>query len=478
MTLLFFSLVVIVALGFVSVRAMLGAPRSNRPAVVLQCVLGVGLGLGIASCSLFAIGVVADHLSRTALVGELFVFLGAVGLSWWLAGRTREWETDSAPSDSQAGFLWILVAGLAVAALVVLWGSIVVSQAFPDGQWDAWAIWNTRARFFVRAEENWTAAFLLERGHPDYPLLLPLTVARLWTCLGTETTLAPRIVSIAGVFGCAALLTSALAVLRGREQALLGGLVLLSTQAFVVHAASQMADLLLAFFFLAAFVSLCITDERGRTRTGALALAGAMAGMAAWTKNEGVLFALLIVVAHVGHTLVGTEWRKASPRIAALCAGLAPIAAVVLFFKLSYAPANDLAQGQGVGAIWERVTDAGRYGMVSQAFGRALVSAAGGFGVLLPLYVGMRRRWGVGTDWKLGTGTAIALTVLVGMIGGYFSVYILTPNNLAWHLRTSLARLLMQLWPCALFLIFLAATQRHPAGQETQGRVAFDPPVA
>ena len=38
---------------------------------------------------------------------------------------------------------------------------------------------------------------------------------------------------------------------------------------------------------------------------------------------------------------------------------------------------------------------------------------------------------------------------------GYFAIYLITPRDLYWHLRFSLNRLFLQLWPSAIFLFFL-----------------------
>ena len=48
------------------------------------------------------------------------------------------------------------------------------------------------------------------------------------------------------------------------------------------------------------------------------------------------------------------------------------------------------------------------------------------------------------------------LSVLLLMLVGYFFVYVTTPLELAGHLRTSLDRLLLHLWPAAILAIFLA----------------------
>jgi len=42
-------------------------------------------------------------------------------------------------------------------------------------------------------------------------------------------------------------------------------------------------------------------------------------------------------------------------------------------------------------------------------------------------------------------------------LAGYFAVYVLTPLDLHYHLTTSLNRLFLQLWPGAIFLVFMAA---------------------
>jgi hypothetical protein len=43
------------------------------------------------------------------------------------------------------------------------------------------------------------------------------------------------------------------------------------------------------------------------------------------------------------------------------------------------------------------------------------------------------------------------------MVIGFGLVYLTTSETLAWHLSSSAGRLLLQLWPSAVFLAFLAA---------------------
>ena len=45
--------------------------------------------------------------------------------------------------------------------------------------------------------------------------------------------------------------------------------------------------------------------------------------------------------------------------------------------------------------------------------------------------------------------------VLGAMLAGYFFVYLTTPHDLAWHVNTSMDRLLIHLWPSTLLAVFL-----------------------
>ena len=64
---------------------------------------------------------------------------------------------------------------------------------------------------------------------------------------------------------------------------------------------------------------------------------------------------------------------------------------------------------------------------------------------------------------KTGPSTAsvrIAIWTLELTLAGYFVIYVITPNQLNWHLRFSLNRLFLQFWPSAVFLFFSSVSFR------------------
>ena len=68
---------------------------------------------------------------------------------------------------------------------------------------------------------------------------------------------------------------------------------------------------------------------------------------------------------------------------------------------------------------------------------------------------------GISKDKKFRNTINTALLVILSMLVGYFIVYIITPNELEYHLNTSLRRLLLQLLPSGFFIFFLKVSTSH-----------------
>jgi len=168
-----------------------------------------------------------------------------------------------------------LLAALGVLAITFVVRVVYGSYLNPHGDWDAWAIWNLNAKFLYLGGDNWRDVFVVS-FHSDYPLLLPGTVARLWTYTSTTSALVPMIV--ASIFGiCLVCLTiSALTLLRGRSQGALAGVILLGTPLVVHYSYAQYADVPLAFYFLASMATYMLA--RRSAARGLMLLSGFLAG--------------------------------------------------------------------------------------------------------------------------------------------------------------------------------------------------------
>jgi hypothetical protein len=104
-----------------------------------------------------------------------------------------------------------------------------------------------------------------------------------------------------------------------------------------------------------------------------------------------------------------------------------------------------------------RLGDLSRYGAVLKWYGRELVRFGEWWMIPLPivmlvLYFLPRGNLKGGEKETIRAYAA----ALILTLAGYFFIYLITPRDIYWHLRFSLNRLFLQLWPSAIFLFFVA----------------------
>ena len=182
-------------------------------------------------------------------------------------------------------------------------------------------------------------------------------------------------------------------------------------------------------------------------------LAGFCAGCAAWTKNEGLLFALALVIAFIVVVALTHGVRNMGHGLMYLLLGMTPMICVVLIFRLFLAGRSDLFTDRSFDQILANLTDPDRHRLIWRSMydslGRIVNEPLMLLVVLYALLVGINR-----TRAAL-LAPAVAAVVILIMVVGYAGIYLITPHGLQWHLNTSNERLLLQLWPGAVLMIFL-----------------------
>jgi hypothetical protein len=459
MSLIALVLPILAGVVFVS---LLWPDRPGRPDRGLKFSLAVGIGYGIISC-LFFIWLLcsgnAHYSAYFATECALLAVLGAI-----LIARTRKrnrplpWHPNAGPSPAPRTRLLILAAFLLLMFSRIAAG-LIEAIGQPSGGADAWGTWNFRARFLFRGGPNWND--LAPYGYPhqtDYPLMLPLSVARGWRAAGVETAAVPIAIGISFTFGSVLLLFSALSFLRNPVRGFLASAVLMGTPFFIIHGARQLADVPLAFFILAAAVLFCLQDRLAVRSFAPVAMAGVACGLAAWTKNEGILFLACIFVARWVTVTLTRGWRSWLSETARFLAGLLPVLAVLICFKLCFAGPNDLQLGRHLAGL----ATPSRYYYIAKEFARQALTFGRWqeFGPVpfnpVPLLAGYLFCFGISLRQREVAGVATSFLALILTLAGYFCVFLLTPHDLAFQVTTACDRLFLQLWPSFLFICFLA----------------------
>ena len=433
--------------------------------LLLRASLSVGYGLGVFSVIFF--------LARVCNVANLMVVdllvLGLLTAAVVPSARANRAAPGLTGSETRSHTSALLTCAFVIALCAALYSGLLRLWSYPHGDgWDAFAIWNLHARFLFLGGPHWRAGFtsLIPWSHPDYPLLLPASIAHFWTYLGRHDPRIPASIGFCFTFVTVGVLYSALSILRGKGQAMLGAIALLATPSFIDQGAWQYADIPLSFFYLATVVLLCLHDDgtqqgSSQSPAGLLALGGVAAGFAAWTKNEGVLFLGAIIFAR--QVISIRDARRAlpqGPKVAfarhsgLLLAGSAPLFLLVIYFKHWIAPPGDLFSDPST--MLHKALDLARYGAVIKWYVKDF--SRFGHWLLIPgslLLVGLCFVAGKEDQGAARPGFRTSVLALALTLGGYFAVYLITPYDIYWHLRFSLDRLFLQLWPAAVFLFFL-----------------------
>ena len=410
--------------------------------MTLRIAVVAGAAVGVIS-ALYFLSLVVGAGPWVPLVISVAI---CAALAWWFRLPAQ------GPADRPAtGWLASVFLGVLAVSIAVF---ILLSIKQPHGDWDAWAIWNLHARFLERGGAQWAALFSkqLNWSHPDYPLMIPAFIAQIWSVVRSESTVVPTALSFLFTFGTVAVVVGGLQRLRGWDQALVAGTFLLGSADLIGQGAMQYADIPLAFYIVSALALLSIDDMK------CTVMAGAIAGFAAWTKNEGIVFVLALVAARCL-----ARWRFGTMagmrrELTLLGIGAAPVLAVVALFKLRYAPPDELVFNHRFGELMGRALDFGRYVGVLEGFVKAAFQL--GMFIVPGVLVLAAYAWLAGfkvEPERRATVATMAAALLLMLIGDFF-VYVLLPNDLSWQIGTSLDRVLMQIFPATVLLVFAATS--------------------
>lgn len=284
---------------------------------------------------------------------------------------------------------------------------VLIALRTPHGQWDGWAIWNSKARLFYY---NDPLLVLQISGlpHKDYPPLLSLVVTYGYRLFG-DTPLVPIIIH-------GAVLVGVLWLSRLR----LWALVIVGAVA-VAYAPTQFADLPLALCFLGAVVAY---------RHDKPLWVGFALGCGMLIKNEGALIAAVFI----GVWVVSTHripWKT--------LAVLAPFLICLVLYKSVVNVSNDIVGSSGA---FDRLTDLSRYPVMIPLLISGLVDFGGG--ALLVLVAGIFLQ-------QKPVKVSLPLFVSAIVFMGYVGIYAITPADLIWHIGSSWDRLLLQLFPVTVY---------------------------
>ncbi len=365
------------------------------------------------------------------------VILAAV-LCWFLY---RQVIPDNMPGAfDRKNTSWLALGLLTLGLGILTTNALNVAQK--HGEWDAWAIWNYHARFLL-SPEHWRNLFLnTENDHADYPLCLPAANAFFWRL--TPATLHYIIPFVLAIFTTIA--TPVLIFTEIYKKHLLVAtlaLFLFAYNAFFIQiGVTQYSDSLLSLLLLAAMVCLDHAHEHKKY----VAFAAALLGLCIWTKNEGAIVAGICTLFYANIFFSRRYWKMT-------LMGWALPALTWLLFRSCVLTPNDLIAGLG-NDTWQKINTPVRYTMIREQFRYNLIDdfpyLKNAFYVYLIICL-LRRK-------LPGKQMLMVCTCLIA----YMLIYVVTKQDLQWHLFTSQNRLMLQMMAPMIYAMCMRFKDLRP----------------
>lgn len=461
------ALAILMMLGYVTISFLVGR---------------LILALMLSSVDL-TVAAAAPLIGATAFGLQLW-FYGAIHLGWniatllapWIIGAIvgRRRVLDMLAADrrslrtliSDRGIDWfdltLMVAAILIAATYLL---ALVTQ--PVTAWDGIAMWLYKAKLFYAQHAVDLSPI---RGsadmprHLDYPPLFPLMIDTVYVLFGRVDDVVGKGVNFLYLVAAVGTCTTAVTSYAGRRLAIVSAFLLVAMPLFSVALLFSTymgyADYAVAVCMMISLIFLHRAELRDGV--GSVTLAVVFATIAALTKNEGLVFLLIVLVLVALRARPArrrSEWvnRGRLQQLALAAAVLLPLVAWQGYVR-SIGVHSDLLAARN----WHQLLPA----LPSRAltifrFARHTFSFHNDYPWLLASYLFSGIFFVMG---RFRAGRDIFLAVTAQGIG-YFVVYLLTPLDLTYHLNTSFDRLIIQLGP-SLVILFALVAGPHLAATE------------
>lgn len=438
-------------LGFVgSVLSVLGIALLLKTAL-RKHILSVPESFALACLTVFGSGLFSKVIFQSPNLGFYLVSgLGVSGIIVQFFQFVKNINTGKKPviqnieSGNVARIITIVLLSLVFCSLV--WSFLMAAFVVPD-DWDAWAIWGVKAKLLLLGKGP--IADITYVGHADYPLLWPFIWAYSAWCGGGWEESWSR--GWGSVFYLFVLWEIAIIVYRKTKD------IRMAFFSMALFATIPMVPVVVSWSYAEApfwlFTITCMgclfswSDADEAESLGNIIVAALLAAGAAYTKNEGILFALIALtwlIVNSGRNRPSSVFLYA---LIFVVSYLPWVVWVKVVMQLgSHATEGLSLSGIDINRVWQRVPKAFEciitmWSDIKQWGSSFYLAAAGLFFVII---CGPRRA---------------NLLIPLLMLAGYFVVIVFHQADIYWQVGTSWNRLTLQVMPLFLVAVFSQLSQ-------------------
>ncbi|MCC6544976.1 MAG: hypothetical protein IT392_10850 [Nitrospirae bacterium] len=343
---------------------------------------------------------------------------------------------------------------------------IILSQVFyaflfgallPIRGWDALQTWAFKGKVFFY-DMGISSDFLKDPlTHPDYPLLIPLTLSWLYTSIGHVNDEMARIIYPMQYVSMLAIFYYAVRKTASKRMSLLFTALLSLTPIVMVHSSGfagrigglysgdfvGYADLALSIFFLGAGAFFYLYMMEGSSAH--LIMAVLFLTMGAWTKNEGLVFLLMGGMLITVNLFFGKRIRYGA--ILAVWGFIWVVTLPWLLYKMHFHISSEYTPNMNAATMKSNLQ---RLPYIIKMFFFVLFRDTdlynyAWYGYLISSLVNLRE--------SVKKPLFYMHALLLGQFAAYTFIYLISPLEIKFHIETSIDRVIIHLTPLAIMVL-------------------------
>jgi len=445
--LIFFPFSMSFFLGYLLINIIFQDDRKPDP--FIHFFLSCGLGLGLSSSITFYSFIITNIFNTLLIICIHLLLIFSLLIFYLLFQKIDTYKKNKKPSSFTMKniFLFILLAICFIPAGMQ-------AKFYPNGGWDAWAVWNFKAKFLFLSQGEWKNLFdpILWRTSPHYPLLLPLINVWGWTFTKTPLPSVPLTTSLIFTFLTCGLLFACLRDMTKSSLTFFAPLILITLPFYNSLATSQYSDITLSYYLLASIYCLIMTIHLNKFSYAFLS--GIFLGILSFSKPEGMVASILLLAIGTLQFLL-FEPKKISLKTKSipllfLLLGTALAILPSIIFKATCSPGNQTFIN-GLMSESNPIT----FYRVKMVFAFLFMELKNGKwnGIWLVLFLGLVLSKGKCFSTKT---IIIPLFLLAYLASVLFYYFLNTYFKIEWWLSVTLSRILFSLLPVMLFWVFIS----------------------
>jgi hypothetical protein len=423
--------------------------RFRNMAAAEAIALSYAIGLGAISLEMLIFHILGLGFGLPAM---LFPWLLLAGLNAVIyvrsgaGGLFKPW--GRAPSPKPGAFDLFLAGGIAFEVLCAIFRALIK----PIESYDAIAIYAIRSKIFYLAgsiPQDYFQAIARAFPHADYPLNIQLFQTYLYIFMKDLNDQLVKAIYPLFFVAILCLLYCALRRVASRTYALVFTFILATIPHFNNYATNAYLEVPLAFYIFASglFLMRWIDDDR---RYGPLVISAFLAGLAGWTKNEGLMYCVIYAAIVLGFVLskLGRVRMKDIFCVAAYSGIILLVSLPWAAIKSKWNIANDEIALSNINPA-NLVRQLGKLGTILYELQKQLFGPKK-WNIFWPAFIlilafNLKR--------ALEMPSRIALAVIAMALGGYFLFYMISYVDVAFFASKTWARFMLDFLPLAVYLL-------------------------